>query len=374
MKRQHLRELGFYPGEIQPGEFNAITDVPGIQVGHATLVHGEGDLIPGSGPVRTGVTVLKPHGGNIFLEKVPAAVYTLNGFGKVAGFEQTRELGLIEAPIALTNTLNVGLVLDALVGYALKQNPGIGIEAGSGSINIIVGETNDSYLNDIQGRHVKLEHVWSALENASSGPVREGAVGAGTGTMCFGWKGGIGTASRILPEGMGGFIIGALLQTNFGSRRDLTILGVPVGRHLPAERVSSLPLPGSVMVILATNAPLDARQLKRLCLRAAGGLARTGAQFQHGSGDFVVAFSTANRVAHRAETTIGAQEMIVQEEPLLNLLFRCAGECVEEAVLNSLTCAETVIGRDEHLAEALPLEQVVELLNRFGPKDGGSKD
>jgi D-aminopeptidase len=227
-----IGEFGISPGEMPAGAWNAITDVKGVQVGHATLVSGEGPLQPGRGPVRTGVTVILPHGDNLYREKVRAAVHTLNGYGKVAGFEQVRELGLIEAPVALTNTLNVGLVLDALVQHAIRQNPEIGVSPESGSVNIVVGETNDSYLNDLQGRHVRLEHVWQALESAASGPVVEGAIGAGTGTICFGWKGGIGSASRVLPEELGGFTLGALVQSNFGSPRDLVIGGVPVGRYL----------------------------------------------------------------------------------------------------------------------------------------------
>ena len=301
MNRMRLRELGLVVGELAPGKYNAITDVPGVEVGHTTLIEGEGALQPGLGPVRTGVTVILPNGGNLFEQPVLAAVHTINGFGKVAGFEQVRELGLVESPIALTNTLNVGIVMDALVTHAIRQNPGLGITTGS--VNVVVGETNDGYLNDLQGRHVREKHVLAAVENASGGPVTEGAVGAGTGTLCFGWKGGVGTASRVVQVEEHECILGALVQTNFGRARDLVVLGVPVGRGLPAPQNFSLSPQshsnqGSVMVVLATNAALDTRQLERLCVRAGAGLARVGSYYGHGSGDFVIAFSTGSLVAH----------------------------------------------------------------------------
>ena len=302
------------------------------------------------------MTVVLPHAGNLYLEKVPAAVHTINGYGKACGFEQVRELGVLEAPIALTNTLNVGLVLDGMVQAAIGQNPGLS------SINILVGETNDSYLNDIQGRHVRAEHVFQALESAAGGPVLEGAVGAGAGTVCYGWKGGIGSASRLLPENLGGFTLGALVQSNFGSRAELVVKGVPVGRSLPLESPPPALPSGSIMIVLATDAPLNSRQLGRLCRRASAGLARTGGTLKHGSGDFVIAFSTANRIPHRPERLTATQTVLLDEGPLLNGLFQAVIESVEEAVLNSLACAETVIGRDGHVAEALPLERVMELV------------
>lgn len=357
-----IRELGVLIGELPAGAWNAITDVAGVRVGHATLISGEGRLQPGRGPVRTGVTVILPHAGNLYQEKVRAAVHTINGYGKVAGFEQARELGVIEAPVALTNTLNVGLVLDALVQHAIQQNPEIGISSASGSVNVIVGETNDSYLNDIQGRHVRLEHVWQAIQNASGGPVGEGAVGAGTGTMCFGWKGGIGSASRILPPELGGFTLGALVQSNFGAPRDLLIAGIPVGRSLTPPKVPPAGAPGSVMVVLATDAPLSARQLERLCVRAAAGLARTGAMLGHGSGDFVIAFSSAYRIPQRAPALTAMQPVLVDETGVMNGLFRAVIEAVEEAVLNSLAAAQTMSGRDGHMAYALPVEQAQSIL------------
>ncbi len=364
MPRCRLSDLGLRLGDLPPGPLNAITDVLGVRVGHATLVSGEGLLRPGFGPVRTGVTVVLPHSGNLYQEKVRAAVHTINGYGKVCGFEQVRELGVLEAPLALTNTLNVGLVLDALVQIAIRQNPQIGIASDSGSLNIIVGETNDSYLNDIQGRHVRAEHVWQALENAHSGPVQQGAVGAGAGTICYGWKGGIGSASRQLPGELGGYTLGALVQSNFGSRKDLVVAGVPVGRLLPLDPPPPVLASGSIMIVLATDAPLSSHQLQRLCGRASAGLARTGGFLKHGSGDFVIAFCATMRIPHRPASLTTLQTVLVDEAPVLNGLFQAVIESVEEAVLNSLTCAETVVGRDGHVAQALPLDQLQDLLDR----------
>ncbi|HTP09657.1 MAG TPA: P1 family peptidase, partial [Anaerolineae bacterium] len=313
--RPRAREAGIIIGEMSTGPRNAITDVTGVLVGHTTLISGEGKLQPGLGPIRTGVTVILPHKGNIFRSKVCAAVHTINGFGKVLGFEQVRELGVLEAPIALTNTLNVGLVADALVQYAIQQNPDIGITTSS--VNVVVGETNDGYLNDLQGRHVHAGHVFAAIESAASGPVVEGAVGAGTGTMCFGWKGGIGMASRALPIELGGFMLGALVQSNFGRSRDLVIAGMPIGQTLQPPNTMDARLrhsgmtarddKGSIMIVLATDAPLDARQLHRMCVRAGAGLACVGSHYGHGSGDFVIGFSTANRIEHEPIGLVGTR-------------------------------------------------------------------
>jgi len=362
-------------GELPTGPDNAITDVAGVRVGHTTLISGNGPLHPGQGPVRTGVTVILPHGEDLFRHKVRAAVHTINGFGKVRGFEQVRELGRIETPIALTNTLNVGLVADALVQHAIRHNPDIGIRTSTA--NVVVGETHDGYLNDAQGRHVHAEHVWAAIETAAPGPVIEGAVGAGTGTTCFGWKGGIGTASRVVPAG--GWTVGALVQSNFGRPRDLTVCGVPVGRHLqppeqdavPSPQVAGTPPPlaegGSIMIVLATDAPLSSRQLSRLCVRAAAGLARTGSVYGHGSGDFVIAFSTAQRLDHEPASLTSVQTLVVDEARAMEWLFPAVAESVEEAILNSLFRAETVVGRDGHTRFALPVEEVVAWVHRVRP-------
>ncbi len=267
MQYPRIRDAGITVGKLPTGPRNAITDVAGVRVGHATLIWGEGTFVPGHGPARTGVTVILSHGDNLFRHKVHAAVHTINGYGKPFGFEQVRELGVIESPIALTNTLNVGRVADALVEYSIRQNPDIGITTNS--VNVVVGETNDGWLNDLQGRHVKAEHVWAALDSASPESVEEGNVGAGTGTVCFGWKGGIGTSSRVIPGEAGGFTLGALVQSNFGRAQDLTICGVPVGKQIrPFGFQKPEGSKGSAMIVLATDAPLDARQLRRLVWRA----------------------------------------------------------------------------------------------------------
>jgi D-aminopeptidase len=370
MTRPRARELGLPLGMLPPGPHNAITDVAGVRVGHTTLIAGEGALRPGQGPVRTGVTVILPHGDNLFREKVRAAVHTINGFGKACGFEEVRELGVIEAPIALTGTLNVGLVADGVAQYAIRQSPEIGIHTTS--VNLVVGECNDGYLNDMQGRHVRAEHVWAAIEAAAPGPVVEGVVGAGTGTSCFGWKGGIGTASRVVPGEAGGFMLGALVQSNFGRPRDLTVCGVPVGRMLqpPDAAAPVAPEKGSIMIVLATDAPLCSRQLRRLCVRAAAGLARTGSHLGHGSGDFVIAFSTATRVGH-APVSITATQVVLADEPkAMTWLFPAVVESVEEAVLNSLCRAQTVVGRDGHTRYAVPVEAVADLVRRHSPGPG----
>jgi D-aminopeptidase len=390
MSKPRIREMGIRVGTLPPGPYNAITDVHGVRVGHTTLISGEGPLRPGQGPVRTGVTVILPHGENMFRHKVRAAVHTINGFGKVRGFEEVRELGVIETPIALTNTLNVGLVADALVQYMIQRNPDIGIRTST--TNVIVGETHDGYLNDLQGRHVHADHVWAAIESAAPGPVDEGTVGAGTGTSCFGWKGGIGTASRVSSAVAGGYTVGALVQSNFGRPSDLVVCGVPVGRFLTppgssltrsrqgnaigdgppaidgaAMNGAAIQDGGSIMIVLATDAPLSERQLRRLCVRAAAGLARTGSVYSHGSGDFVIAFSTTWRVEHEPASLTAAQTVVADESRAMAWLFPAVVESVEEAILNSLFCAETVTGRDGHIRHALPVDKVVALLSRVAP-------
>ncbi len=377
MERAQARKMGLIIGDLPTGIHNTITDVAGVMVGHTTLIEGEGPLRPGLGPVRTGVTVILPHADNLFREKVRAAVHTINGFGKPLGFEEVRELGVIEAPIALTNTLNVGLVADALIQHMLRSNPEIGIRTHS--VNVVVGETNDGYLNDLQGRHVRAEHVWAALEGAAAGPVPGGNVGAGTGTTCFGWKGGIGTSSRVVPREAGGWTVGALVQANFGDARDLRVLGRQVGNpqleagaHGPpdggaAKRGSTgqkepppgqAPDAGSVMIVLATDAPLSERQLGRLCVRAAAGLARLGSVYGHGSGDFVIAFTTAERIADPAPALTATRLVVADEASAMRWLFPAVADSVEEAVLNALCLAETMVGRDEHVRYALPVREL----------------
>lgn len=363
-----FRQLVQLPSRLPTGPHNAITDVSGVAVGHHTVIRGDGPWQPQGGPLRTGVTLILPHGGNLYEEKVAATVHTINGFGKACGFEQVRELGNLESPIALTGTLNVPRVADALITLALEQNPYIGIgfpqsgRRGYASVNVLVGETSDGFLSDMHARPVGEPEIRAALADATEGPIAEGVVGAGAGTSCFGWKGGIGTSSRVLPTEKGGFIIGALVQTNYGSPQELTILGVPVGRQIqPPQPETPRAVDGSIMIVLATDAPLDARQLGRLCRRATFGLARTGSTCHGGSGDFVIAFSTTNRVPDRPSDVI-VQHARLYEQPIMNALAVAAVEAVEEAIYNSLFMAHTVTGRDGNTRHALPVDEVVSLL------------
>ena len=365
-----LRELGVTPGRLPAGPYNAITDVPGVRVGHVTLIEGEGPLAPGQGPVRTGVTAIAPHGGDLFAEQVAAAVHTINGFGKVVGFEQVRELGTIEAPILLTNTMNVGLVADALGTYMMRDHPELGIRGGA--LNRVVGETNDGFLNDLRGRHVREEHVWRAIESAGEGPVAEGNVGAGVGTIGFGFKAGIGTASRRLFDGE--VTVGALVQTNCGSRALLRVLGAPVGEHfldrlLPGS-VSDAQVAGagSIMIVIATDAPISSRLLERMAKRATFGLARTGAIGEDTSGDFVIAFSTTNRrnqLTRPPDARVSQVARLSEDPWTVTDLFLAVVESVEEAILNSLVAAKTMVGRDHHVAHALPRDELTAILARY---------
>ncbi|MDI3340028.1 MAG: P1 family peptidase [Sphaerobacter sp.] len=366
-RRPRAREAGLVLGTLSPGPHNAITDVAGVRVGHVTLIAGEGPLVPGRGPVRTGVTVILPHEGNLFRQKVPAGIFVLNGFGKCLGQEQIDELGVIESPIALTGTMNVGVVADGLVAHAIRTNPDVGITTST--VNPVVGECSDAYLNDMQGRHVRQEHVLEAIAAARPGPVAEGCVGAGTGMSLFGFKGGIGTASRRLPALLGGYTVGALVLGNFGRREQLTIAGVPVGRELAHWQPPVDPEPpetGSVMVILATDAPLLDRGLRRLARRAALGLARTGSIAGHGSGDYIIAFSTANRIPHDPNGLVLTLRHIVEDGALIDGLFQAAVEATEEAVINALFAATTMVGRDGHVRHALPLDETLAILQRAG--------
>jgi len=342
--RPRARDLGIRLGRYEPGPVNAITDVAGVRVGHATLVRGD--------DVRTGVTAVLPHGGNLFREKVAGAVHAFNAFGKLVGVTQVEELGQIETPLLLTNTLGVWDAAAALADWMLAR-PG---NEDVRSINPVVGETNDGRLNDIRGRHVTAADVRRALEGASTGPVEEGSVGAGTGTMAFGWKGGIGTSSRRVPLGQDTVTVGVLVQSNFGGR--LTIDGVPVWRELQPPG-SEADARGSCMIVVATDAPLDARQLRRLAARALHGMARSGATGSNGSGDYVIAFSTTRRSG--ADTSPSPPP-----DDALSPLFDAVIETTEEAILNSLFRATTVRGRAGRVAEALPVERVRELLRRYG--------
>jgi len=349
--RPRPRDLGVIVGILPPGPNNAITDVAGVLVGHATLIAGEN--------VRTGVTVILPHPGNLFQEKVPAAIHVGNGFGKLTGVTQVRELGTLETPIALTGTLSTWKVADALAEWTLAR-PG---NAAVTSVNPVVGECNDSYLSDPR-QPVGRDQVLTALTAAAGGPVQEGCVGAGTGTRCLGWKGGIGTASRKLPPSLGGWTTGVLVQTNFAGI--LTVAGVPVGvemgRYTFRDELTA-PERGSCMVVIATDAPLDARQLGRLAARTPMGLARTGAFASNGSGDYAIAFSTSDacRVPHGAR---GPRGTTVLADDDLSPLFLAVVEATEEAVLDSLFAATTTKGIAGHEAEALPVDRVLEILRR----------
>ena len=352
--QKRIRDYGIEIGVLKTGKFNAITDVEGVSVGHETLVEGEN--------IRTGVTAILPHSGNIFQSKVPAAIYIGNGFGKLAGYTQVKDLGNIETPIILTNTLSVPASSEALRSYTLDL-PG---NEDVRSVNSVVGETNDGWLNDIRGRHVQQEHVFSAIRNASSGLVKEGNVGAGTGTICFGYKGGIGTSSRVLPKSLGGFTVGVLVQTNFGGV--LEINGAPVGKELntyPYRDKILNDADGSCMIVIMTDAPLDARNLERLAKRGMMGLAKTGGIASNGSGDYVIAVSTneAVRIAQTSDRRFNTMELLRNDE--MSPLFLAAIEATEEAILNSLFTASTMTGRDGHQIEALPLDEVLPILKKY---------
>ena len=342
------RDMGLEIGLFQTGKWNAITDVYGVKVGHETIIRGD--------KVRTGVTIILPHSENLFDKKVMAAVHVTNGFGKALGFTQVEELGTIETPIGLTNTLNIFNVANSIIDYMIMQNPDIK------SVNPVVGETNDSGLNDIQGRHVKKIHVMKAINNAKSGPVIEGSVGAGTGTRAFGYKGGIGTSSRILPKEAGGFTVGVLVQTNFGG--SLMINGAPVGRELKKSPFSSnIPYDedeGSCMIVIATDAPLSNRNLKRMAKRVDHALGSVGAYSPNGSGDYAIIFSTA-REKSSEKKSFTRKEI---KNSSMNGLFMATVEATEEAIINSLFMAETVSSRYGKM-EALPVDETMKILKKY---------
>jgi D-aminopeptidase len=359
--RPRVRDIGLKIGILPTGPLNSITDVAGVTVGQTTIIKGDN--------VRTGITAILPHGGNLFKEKVPGAVYVGNGFGKLAGSTQVNELGEIETPILLTSTLSVPKVGDFLLDYMLALPGNENVQ----SINPLVAETNDGFLNDIRGRPITRDDVFNALKNAKSGIVEEGSVGAGTGTVAFGWKGGIGTSSRKLPEPLGGFTVGVLVQTNFGGI--LSIDGAPVGIELGKyylKDASSLSNPqseirdprsadGSIIIVIATDAPLDNRQLRRIAERSMAGLARTGSSMSNGSGDYAIAFSTKNRI----DASEKARNVQIVGNDAMSPLFQAVIEATEEAILNSLFKATTITGKDKHTVEALPLDQTITILKKY---------
>jgi D-aminopeptidase len=360
-ERKRIRDLGISIGTLTPGPLNAITDVDGVRVGHVTLNRGEGKLQPGKGPVRTGVTAILPHGGDLWNEKVPAATYVLNGTGEMTGSIWIETQGALEVPILLTNTMNVGRVMDGVVAYMMKRYPEIGIE--DDVVAPTVAECDDSTLNDARGIHVSIEDTIRAIENARGGAVEEGAVGAGTGMMAFGFKGGIGTSSRVLSEADGGYTVGVLVNSNMDTRKNLRVDGVPVGREI-GDAQPTRGQDGSIVIVIATDAPLDHLKLKRLASKASLGLARTGAISRHGSGDLFVAFSTANRVPHYPKER--TYEMRVVADTHLNPIFEAAQDATEEAILNALTMATTTVGRDGNTAHAIPLDQLVAIMRKYG--------
>ena len=352
-ERKRARDLGIEIGIFPTGEYNSITDVTGVKVGHTTVIQGDS--------VRTGVTVILPHEGDLFKEKVPAAVYVTNGFGKLVGTTQIEELGTIETPIALTNTLNTFLVANALIDYMIS------VSGPLRSVNPVVGETNDSGLNDIQGRHVNSEHLFEAIKNATGGPVREGSIGAGTGTRALGFKGGIGTASRVLPKSLGGYRIGILVQSNFGGL--LTIDGVPVGKEMgknPFKKELSIEDEGSCMIVAATDAPLSPRNLKRMAKRTAHAFGRVGAYSSNGSGDYTIAFSTAQDVRRIARDRDQLEfELREVYNRHMSPFFQAVVEATEEAIVNSLFKATTVKSRYGR-SEEIPIEETIQILKKYG--------
>ena len=350
--RKRARDLGIEIGIFSPGENNAISDVEGVTVGQTTVIKGDS--------VRTGVTVILPHGGDLFHEKVPGAIYVTNGFGKLVGTTQIEELGTIETPIALTNTLNTFLVANSLIDYMIT------VSGPLRSVNPVVGETNDSGLNDILGRHVNKQHVFAAINNATGGAVEEGSVGAGAGTRALGFKGGIGTASRVLPKSLGGYTVGVLVQSNFGGL--FTIDGVPVGKEMGKilfKKDLTIEDEGSCMIVVATNAPLSPRNLKRMAKRTAHSFGRVGAYSSNGSGDYAIAFSTAQKV--RRISRGNDLEFVLQEvhNRHMSPLFQAVVEGTEEAIVNSILMATTVESKYGR-SEAISIEEVVKILKKYG--------
>lgn len=375
-ERERIRDLGIHPGILATGPLNAITDVDGVMVGHHTLIEGEN--------IRTGVTAVLPHAGNLYRDRVPGAVYVGNGFGKALGFTQVRELGELETPIVLTNTLSIFNAAHGLADYMLNLPSNETVR----SVNPVVGETNDGWLNDIRARVITAAHVTEALESASDGPVSEGNVGAGTGTHALGFKGGIGTSSRVIPEEEGGYTVGVLVQSNFGGI--LTVDGVPVGEELgnhylashriipeshritPSDPMTSrsdgynYDLDGSIMIIVATDAPITSRNLERLAKRAFMGIARVGGFASNGSGDYVIAFSTHPNVRISLDDNGPVLSNAELKNSEMSPLFLAAVEATEEAILNSLFMAETMEGAEGRVQEALPLDEVMEIMRKYG--------
>jgi len=364
--RVRARELGVPLGRFRPGKYNAITDVEGVRVGHSTIIRGGGALRPGIGPVRTGVTAILPDQGNIFMERMTGGGFVLNGAGEVSGLTQVMEWGLIETPILLTNTISVGAVSDGVARYMIDRYPGIGDE--DDVIIPVVGECDDSWLNDIAGRHVKEVHVLEAIGTASDGPVAEGGVGGGTGMITCDFKAGIGTSSRKLPEVQGGYTLGILVMSNFGKMHNLRVGGLPVGDVL-AEKFRDLPKrehsQGSIIAILATDAPLLSHQVSRLCKRVSLGIGRVGSFAAHGSGEIIVGFSTANRIPRRTRKMVYRMKILLDQR--LDPLYEAVMEATEEAILNSMCMARPMEGINGNYSPALPLDEVRRFVDACRP-------
>src|SRR5262245_19616332 len=392
--RKRIRDLGIVIGRMTPGPLNAITDVKGVRVGQVPINRGEGKLVAGQGPARTGVTAVLPHGGDLWRDKVPAATWVLNGTGEMTGSIWIDTQGALEVPVLLTNTMNIGRVMDGVVQYMLKRYPDIGI--GDDVVAPTVAECDDSTLNDARGLHVSPQDAVTAIESAREGPVAEGAVGAGTGMISYEFKGGIGTSSRVLSREDGGWTVGVLVNANMGRRRELTVAGAPVGREITdlmplvrreemaaarggpagtgvarAEAPRPRPSDGSIIIVIATDAPLDHLKLRRLASKAALGLARTGTISSHGSGDIFLAFSTGNRVPHYPKPL--TYTLTVVPDDHLGPIFEAAEEATEEAILNALAMATTTVGRDGNTAYALPLDRLTAIMKKYGrlPAAGG---
>ena len=364
MQKPRLRDLGVTIGTLPPGAWNAITDVPGVRVGYATVIHGEGTLVVGEGPARTGVTAIHPHEGSVFRRLVPASIAVLNGAGEITGRAQVDEYGLIETPILITNTLSVGAVHQACVAWLTEREPSLGTRD---FVIPVVAETFDGFLNDVAGQHVRRAHVFAALDGAARGPLAEGNVGGGTGMALFRFKGGTGTASRVVAVGRRAYTLGVLVQGNFGRREDLLVDGVPVGREIAdllPEQGADGRRDGSVIVVIGTDAPLTDRQLGRLCRRGMLGLGRVGATATHASGDLLVAFSNAveNRVDRFEERSHLAATFL--NDTKMDTLFQATVEATAEAVLNALVAAETMTGRDGNTLHALPHDRLQAIMRR----------
>ncbi len=351
--RLRARALGLAPGRFAPGPYNAITDVAGVKVGHCTLSYGEGTLVRGQGPVRTGVTAILPVPDDVYAERVMAGSFVLNGAGEVMGLTQIAEWGLIETPILLTSTLSVPAVADAVITHMLERAPSMGISTDV--VIPVVGECDDSWLNDAAGRHVKAEHVFTALADAKTGSVAEGCVGAGTGMITCDFAGGIGSASRVVPVGQAHYTLGVLVLSNFGHRADLAVFGQSVGVRLPDARSEQEKRKayGSLIAVLATDAPLLPAQLTRLCKRVALGIGRAGSSAAHGSGEIAIGFSTQNRVPRDPKSTL--TEYKVLYDTAISPLFQAAIEATEEAILNAICMGTPQQGVDGHACPALPL-------------------